>query len=73
MRDEALIGQTTARTNPPLRYRVAGMDCPSCVTKIETALRRLPGIADVSLNYHSQMLRLTLDEAATPRIPKCSA
>jgi Zn2+/Cd2+-exporting ATPase len=67
MRDEALIGQTTARTNPPLRYRVAGMDCPSCVTKIETALRRLPGIADVSLNYHSQMLRLTLDEAATPR------
>ena len=50
-----------------LRYKVAGMDCPSCVSKVETALRRVPGVADVGLNYHSQILKLRLDEATTPR------
>ncbi len=52
---------------PNLRYKVAGMDCPSCATKIETALRRLPGTDDVSLSYHSQILKLRLDETATSR------
>ncbi|MCW2241394.1 heavy metal translocating P-type ATPase [Azospirillum canadense] len=50
-----------------LRYKVAGMDCPSCVTKVETALRRVPGADDIGLNYHTQILRLTLDEATTSR------
>ncbi|MGQ9369259.1 heavy metal translocating P-type ATPase [Azospirillum sp. ST 5-10] len=52
---------------PSLRYKVSGMDCPSCVAKVETALRRLPGAEDVSLSYQSQILRLRLDETATPR------
>ncbi|KAA0577977.1 cadmium-translocating P-type ATPase [Azospirillum sp. B21] len=50
-----------------LRYRVDGMDCPSCVTKIETALRRLSGVSDISVSYHSGLLKLKLDEAATPK------
>ncbi|HEY0834215.1 MAG TPA: heavy metal translocating P-type ATPase [Azospirillum sp.] len=50
-----------------LRYKVAGMDCPSCVTKVEAALRRVPGADDIGLNYHTQILRLKLDEATTPR------
>ena len=50
-----------------LRYKVAGMDCPSCVSKVETALRRIPGADDIGLNYHSQVLKLTLDEATTTR------
>ncbi|HJS86877.1 MAG TPA: cation transporter, partial [Acetobacteraceae bacterium] len=50
-----------------LRYRVRGMDCPSCAGKIETALARLPGAADVRVNYHSQVLDLALDEQATSR------
>jgi Cd2+/Zn2+-exporting ATPase len=32
------------------RYRVEGMDCAGCATKIDTALRRLPGITDVSVS-----------------------
>ena len=51
----------------PLRYRVRGMDCPTCAGKIETAVSRLPGVADVRVNYGSQILDLALDEAATPR------
>ncbi|KOX59086.1 ATPase [Streptomyces purpurogeneiscleroticus] len=50
-----------------LRYRVKGMDCPSCAGKIETAVRRLPGIATVRVNYTRQTLDLTLDETGTPR------
>ncbi|TCK23718.1 Cd2+/Zn2+-exporting ATPase [Ancylobacter aquaticus] len=31
------------------RYRIEGMDCASCAMKIETAVRRLDGVADVSV------------------------
>src|SRR4051794_29819721 len=50
-----------------VRYRVDGMDCPGCASKIETAVRRLGGTADVRVNYQRQVLALRLDEAATPR------
>lgn len=33
-----------------MRYRVEGMDCASCASKIDTAVRKLPGIADVSVS-----------------------
>ena len=39
--------------NAPLlqsRYRVEGMDCASCATKIDTAVRRVPGVEDVSVS-----------------------
>lgn len=32
------------------RYRVEGMDCASCAAKIDTAVRRLPGVSDVSVS-----------------------
>ena len=32
------------------RYRVEGMDCAGCATKIDTAVRRLPGVSDVSVS-----------------------
>jgi Cd2+/Zn2+-exporting ATPase len=32
------------------RYRIGGMDCAACATKIETAARRTPGIEDVSVS-----------------------
>ena len=39
--------------NAPLkqsRYRVEGMDCASCATKIDTAVRRVEGVQDVSVS-----------------------
>lgn len=57
----------TAASSGALRYRVEGMDCPSCAGKIETGLRRLGGARDVRVNYQSQVLALSLDEAETPR------
>ena len=54
-------------TTTALRYRVGGMDCPSCASTIETALRRLGGTDGVRLDFQSQTLALRLDEDATPR------
>ncbi len=69
MNQAAGADRTSFPTNgrQALRYRVKGMDCPTCAGKIETAVSRLPGVADVRVNYGSQVLDLALDEAATPR------
>ncbi|MCP8940395.1 heavy metal translocating P-type ATPase [Alsobacter sp. SYSU M60028] len=32
------------------RYRVTGMDCAACAAKIETAVRRMPGVSDVAVS-----------------------
>ncbi|MBY5393103.1 heavy metal translocating P-type ATPase [Rhizobium leguminosarum] len=32
------------------RYRIGGMDCAACATKIDTAVRRVTGVADVSVS-----------------------
>ncbi|MBP2459501.1 MULTISPECIES: heavy metal translocating P-type ATPase [unclassified Rhizobium] len=32
------------------RYKVGGMDCASCATKIDTAVRRMAGVEDVSVS-----------------------
>jgi len=36
---------------------IEGMDCPSCTSKIEGAVCKLPGIENVQLNYTNQKLR----------------
>ena len=43
-----------------MQYHIKGMDCASCVGKIETALARLPGVSDIQLNYATEKLELTL-------------
>ncbi len=45
----------------PTRWKVAGMDCPSCVRKIETAIRRLPGATEVSVNLLAGEMTARLD------------
>ncbi len=37
---------TTVKT----RFRVAGMDCAGCATKIDTAVRRMPGVEEVTVS-----------------------
>ncbi|MBC9175998.1 cadmium-translocating P-type ATPase [Roseomonas ludipueritiae] len=59
--------QLEPKSRAALRYHVEGMDCPSCASKIETAVGRFDGAEDIRVNYHSQVLAFRLDEAATPR------
>jgi Cd2+/Zn2+-exporting ATPase len=46
------------------RYRIQGMDCAGCATKIETAVNRIPGIQDVTVSANSGHLSLRHDAAA---------
>ena len=43
------------------RLRVEGMDCASCATKIENAMLRLPGIADVAVSVTRGSVTVTHD------------
>lgn len=43
------------------RFRVGGMDCASCATKIENAVGRLPGVLSVSASYATGNLNITHD------------
>lgn len=43
------------------RYRVEGMDCASCAAKIDTAVRRMPGVEDVSVSVTAGTMTLSHD------------
>ena len=43
-----------------MQYHIEGMDCASCVGKIEMALARMPGVSDIRLNFATEKLELTL-------------
>lgn len=38
------------------RYRVSGMDCGSCAAKVDAAVRRLPGVEQVSVSAATSMM-----------------
>ena len=60
-----MMGVMTATTSSPpetVRYRVTGMDCPSCAAKIEKATRRVGGVEDVKVSIASQIMTLRLDD-----------
>ena len=42
-----------------LKYRVGGMDCAACVTKIENAVARLPGVAAVGVSLAAGTMTVT--------------
>lgn len=54
------------------RYRVDGMDCASCAAKIDTAVRRVPGVEDVSVSATAGTMTVHhVDDAAiAPAIAK---
>jgi len=41
------------------RYRVGGMDCSACGAKVDTAVRRLEGVTDVSVSVGTETMTLT--------------
>src|SRR4051794_22493407 len=60
--EENAKGESVVRT----RYRVSGMDCGSCAAKIETALKRISGVQEVSVSVPAGTVALTHHEATTP-------
>lgn len=48
-----------------LKMRVEGMDCSACALKIDNALKRLPGVSNINVNYGTETLVLNVDEDRT--------
>jgi Co/Zn/Cd efflux system component/copper chaperone CopZ len=46
------------------RYRVTGMDCPSCAVKIEKAARGVAGVKEVKVSMASQVMTLRVNDPA---------
>lgn len=44
-----------------IRFRIDGMDCASCAAKIETAVRRVRGIKDVSVSVAGGTMTVSHD------------
>ena len=42
---------------------VGGMTCASCVTRVEKALGKVPGVQSASINLATEMARVTLNTA----------
>jgi len=61
---------TNASSTEPalqLSWKVGGMDCASCASKIRGAVECLPGVSDVRLSVMTETLTLSLDESKTSR------
>jgi len=43
------------------QMQIGGMDCPSCEMKIETALQKLAGVAEVSVDVATERLTISYD------------
>ncbi len=48
------------------RYRVQGMDCAGCAAKIETAVRRIPGVSDVTVSVTAGTMAVQHDTTSAP-------
>ncbi|MES5099548.1 heavy metal translocating P-type ATPase [Agrobacterium sp. BA1120] len=46
------------------RFRVGGMDCASCAAKIDTAVRRMPGVTEVSVSVTAGTMTVKHDETS---------
>ena len=47
--------QLAPKSRAALRYHVEGMDCPSCASKIETAVGRFGGAEDIPLENQDHL------------------
>lgn len=50
------LGVTVKERYSHERLRIVGLDCPDCSLKLETAIRKMHGVAWASLNYATSML-----------------
>ena len=42
---------------------IGGMHCAACVTRVEKALRSVPGVSEASVNFSTEQAIVTYDEA----------
>jgi len=63
---------TTASVGPgiDLDFAIDGMTCASCVSRVEKAIRRVPGVAAVAVNLGTERARVHGDDVAPQAVVK---
>jgi Co/Zn/Cd efflux system component/copper chaperone CopZ len=66
------MSTTTTSAPATARYRITGMDCPSCAAKIEKAMWTVGGVEEVKVSIASKIMTLRLDDpdARLPEIER---
>ena len=44
------------------KFRLEGLDCASCASKIETDISKIDGVKSVSINFFTQSLLIDIEE-----------
>ena len=44
------------------KFRMEDLDCANCAAKMETLIRKIPGVRDASMNFMTLMLTLDADD-----------
>ncbi|MCI2055757.1 MAG: cation transporter [Oscillibacter sp.] len=45
------------------RFKLTDLDCANCAAKMETAIKKLPGVNDAAVNFMAQKLTVDADDA----------
>lgn len=45
------------------KFKMEDLDCANCAAKMETLIRKIPGVRDASMNFMTQKLTLDADDA----------
>ena len=44
------------------KFKMEDLDCANCAAKMETLIRKIPGVRDASMNFMTQKLTLDADD-----------
>ncbi|MFQ5488456.1 MAG: copper ion binding protein, partial [Gammaproteobacteria bacterium] len=45
----------------PIRFAIGGMSCAACINRVERALKKLPGVQEVTVNLATGQATVTYD------------
>ena len=51
-------------------FKLIDLDCANCAAKMETAIKKLPGVADASVSFMTQNMTIDADDARFDDIMK---
>jgi Cu+-exporting ATPase len=70
--ERSKLAKTAPRSSkrPPkeVELGIEGMTCASCVNRVERAIRKVPGVADVAVNLGTENARVTFSETDAPDV-----
>lgn len=52
------------------RFRIDGMHCAACVSRVETALKKLPGVIDAVVNLATNEARVVVEPGCSPNVDR---